>query len=361
MMEKLYKLFIADWNKISDKKEIMTQYLQGTYFFSTILIHIMLLIYFIVFTNYMFIILNINSLVLNSVFLIMNRKKHHDIAILCSSFEAILYGTVSVCLIGWIGGFQWYTLVALLPYYLFIYISKKAKITITTLAIIAFYFGYFYSMTHTATVTNLAIEILVFMNFNILLFAIFLEIKINDLALKVNTQYIEKLETHANQDQLTGLWNRRYAENFFQNDFDSSQTSCVALVDIDYFKNINDTYGHDAGDQVLIEFSEFLLKSVRASDTVIRWGGEEILVILHNVRLKKAFDIMDNIRVIAGQKIYTIGDTEVSFTITIGLVETDVNKEPNEIIRESDICMYYGKENGRNRVVTLDMLNNTAE
>ncbi|MBN2782946.1 MAG: GGDEF domain-containing protein, partial [Campylobacterales bacterium] len=102
------------------------------------------------------------------------------------------------------------------------------------------------------------------------------------------------LEQSSLKDSLTGLFNRRYLENITS---DTTRRYVLFMIDIDHFKKVNDTYGHDVGDKVIVGLSEFLKKSIKGSDVAIRYGGEEFMVILYNISKNDALRIAENIRV----------------------------------------------------------------
>ena len=157
-------------------------------------------------------------------------------------------------------------------------------------------------------------------------------------------------------DQLTGIYNRKKLNALLQK-YERTGTPSdlgVVMMDIDYFKRYNDTYGHQAGDTVLKEVSGVLKESVRKKDTVIRYGGEEFLILLHGVKKKVAEEICQGIHNRLKEKAIPHEGSEVSefVTISMGLV---FQKEKNgmsleKLIGSADECLYQSKEAGRNRL-----------
>ena len=166
---------------------------------------------------------------------------------------------------------------------------------------------------------------------------------------------IQIVTNHANRDYLTGLYNRRY---FFDamSDYeevvkDSAEQFAVAMIDIDHFKNINDTYGHDVGDKIIVALSEILRTSTSHRDVVARFGGEEFCVVLKNINRYSAQDIFERIRTeIESFSFHVERETYIKFTVSIGLVMN--SDEPlEEIINQADMMLYNAKNDGRNKLV----------
>lgn len=161
------------------------------------------------------------------------------------------------------------------------------------------------------------------------------------------------LESEANTDPLTGLYNRRYAEEVFQTyaEAEDDIPCCLAMLDIDDFKQVNDRYGHTAGDMVLREVANVLQLQLRKTDYLFRWGGEEFLLLLHNVNLPTAFLIMEKLRLALASKTVYVSPHVIHFTVTIGLTELD-KKNIQSCINNSDELLYLGKRSGKNRVTS---------
>ncbi len=175
---------------------------------------------------------------------------------------------------------------------------------------------------------------------------------IRDTILRYNRAELEKSKGEANTDPLTGLFNRRYAGKFFDKltSGQLEQVWCVAMVDIDDFKLLNDAHGHLAGDDVLMFISNLLRSNLRRTDLVFRWGGEEFLILLKDANISAAFLILDNLRAkLASENIETHGET-LNVTITIGVCPLDIDDVEGSIDR-CDHLMYEGKALGKNRVV----------
>lgn len=167
----------------------------------------------------------------------------------------------------------------------------------------------------------------------------------------------QRLENMATKDPLTGLYNRRYLdsviEQFVAGAIRRKSNIGVLMCDIDYFKRVNDLFGHDTGDSVLIQLAEICLGCARKSDLVIRYGGEEFLILLPDCDESCAATLAERIRsTVEDYKIHAQNRT-IQQTISIGVAEFSHTTTRNiwEIIKLADIALYQAKENGRNQVL----------
>ncbi|MBA6390594.1 GGDEF domain-containing protein [Colwellia sp. BRX10-3] len=173
----------------------------------------------------------------------------------------------------------------------------------------------------------------------------------------------EELTLLSRIDPLTRLLNRRAAIDDFTKIFNLLHRNFVpvslALIDIDWFKKINDTYGHGRGDEILIELSSILKKVTRTSDIVARWGGEEFLVILYNSNLENTRIFSERLhREINSIKL--AGDNKLSISVGVTALKIDNLTCSNVIeksVKEADIALYEAKDNGRNRTEFFDDIN----
>jgi two-component system, cell cycle response regulator len=166
----------------------------------------------------------------------------------------------------------------------------------------------------------------------------------------------DKLKEMAMKDGLTGLYNHALLIELFEKELKKQERSgnniSFVMLDIDYFKRVNDTYGHMSGDTVLMELSQILTSSIRSCDIVGRYGGEEFGIILPEVNLEGALNICERIRKNIESYKFDIGSESISITVSQGLYfkfpENSITS--SEIIKRSDEALYRAKENGRNRV-----------
>ncbi len=153
-------------------------------------------------------------------------------------------------------------------------------------------------------------------------------------------------------DPLTKLYNRAHFDetiNFITKHQRKSEVDFVlAIADIDFFKRINDTYGHQVGDDALVCVSKNIKRSLRDNDLVARWGGEEFVIMLKNVTLDEAQKIMEKVR---GNIEKNIVCHNIKVTASFGLTKYRENEEPRETFKRVDDALYEAKEGGRNRIV----------
>jgi diguanylate cyclase (GGDEF)-like protein len=173
--------------------------------------------------------------------------------------------------------------------------------------------------------------------------------------LVTNLRYRKKLVRMATEDNLTGLPNRgrtaALAIEALAASFSAQEPLCIALIDLDRFKTINDRFGHATGDDVLKEFARIAGASLRASDILGRWGGEEFLLVLPNTTLDIAVEILDHLRLQAGL-IQLPGDASgLRVSISAGLAATGEEAcSLDEIVARADVALYNAKDSGRDLV-----------
>ncbi|NMG73179.1 GGDEF domain-containing protein [Aromatoleum diolicum] len=178
----------------------------------------------------------------------------------------------------------------------------------------------------------------------------------------------ETLRESSLRDAMTGLNNRRFLEEYVDTLIASARRRktqiAILLLDLDYFKVVNDTYGHDAGDVVLKALAGTLKNSVRASDMVIRFGGEEFLIVLQETEAANALKVAENIRATVADMKIQVGGAVLQKTISIGLAMFPDDSETFwQTVKFADVALYRAKDDGRNRVVRFnpDMWQGHAE
>ena len=164
---------------------------------------------------------------------------------------------------------------------------------------------------------------------------------------------ITKLNELATQDMLTGLSNRFQFDKVLEHSINIAiryeRPLSMLLIDIDHFKEVNDRYGHLAGDEVLKTLAKIMTENVRKSDVVARWGGEEIAILLPDSDLSSAVKLGEILR----QKIeaYDFGSVG-SVTCSMGAVEWQAGETTDALFHRADEKLYTAKERGRNRIVS---------
>jgi diguanylate cyclase len=170
-----------------------------------------------------------------------------------------------------------------------------------------------------------------------------------------------QLRDQANRDPLTALFNRRYLQSTMERELarcQREQTSlCVMMLDIDFFKSVNDRYGHPAGDEVLIQLAKLLISGSRLEDVPCRWGGEEFMVLMPKMPLAVAKQRAEDWRRSFATLSVKVGGKDVGSTISIGIAEFPTHsRNGQELIECADQALYRAKAGGRDRVVCYDRI-----
>jgi diguanylate cyclase (GGDEF)-like protein len=193
-------------------------------------------------------------------------------------------------------------------------------------------------------------------------------VKLMEVEIVKNKLYFEQLALHQqiselNQkcyvDNLTRLWNRSQIESFLETKIAEAKETHhnfnIAMLDIDEFKQINDVYGHNAGDAILREVAKRLTRGVRKTDKVGRWGGEEFLIIFDSDTTPDVITAAERVRLLVAQEPFQFENNSLNVTITIG-ISTFNAQSPISLqtfVDNSDKALYKGKGEGKNRVITF--------
>ena len=168
-------------------------------------------------------------------------------------------------------------------------------------------------------------------------------------------EYEDKLFYAATMDSLTNIYNRRYfiqlGKKEFQQYENQGQLFSLLILDLDYFKKINDTHGHAIGDQALQHFSKVCKQGLRESDIIGRIGGEEFGIILPKTRIYKAQEIADRIRLLVAENPLQLENHRVEMTVSIGVTEANQQQDFKTLLSQADKALYQVKDGGRNRVI----------
>ena len=168
---------------------------------------------------------------------------------------------------------------------------------------------------------------------------------------------MEKLKDTSLRDGMTGLYNRRFLDEFIDKILSqasrSHDTYAVLMLDVDFFKMVNDTYGHDVGDKVIVALSKILKNSIRESDLAIRYGGEEFLIMLHNANDEGMRSVADKIHSEFAKLSFDVGTGEpLKKTISIGIAKFPMDGDTIwKCIKYADTALYEAKNTGRNKIV----------
>ncbi|MGB5324170.1 MAG: GGDEF domain-containing protein, partial [Pseudomonadales bacterium] len=194
--------------------------------------------------------------------------------------------------------------------------------------------------------------------------ALMVESELQAIALtEAHSELLEDLreaERAALIDPMTRTWNRRGGEQLLQREWESMQRKsaplAIAILDIDHFKKVNDTYGHDAGDEVIRQVSKTLLKNLRPSDLLCRWGGEEFLLLFPECGEADVNFALSRLIKAVGESVAETAAGALTVTASIGAVVTVPIAAhcADDFVKYADTALYEAKENGRNRFEMYD-------
>lgn len=324
-------------------------------------VHVCLVILFCLLRVFPLVLLNIGSVMLYAGCLLAIRRDRDTRKVFYATYlEIIIQSFAATICIGWHFGFPQYV-IALVPfgYYMChtLLDSKRRYVIATLLGLIAFaafvsfrvlsmYFGAIYQLDLPKWV-ELGVYIFnTFCNFAFL----FMVTVIFLVEMQTQNAILDQM---ASIDPLTGLYNRRSMHSFLNHAKESEEKTsfCLVMCDIDDFKKINDTYGHDAGDTVLKEIARIAQDQVDQHGQACRWGGEEMLLII-NGDLEEVCRIAENIRHEVECFVFRLNGQSFHCSITIGIAPHRKGSTIDHTITHADNNLYYGKRNGKNRVVS---------
>ncbi|MGI2185890.1 GGDEF domain-containing protein [Shewanella oncorhynchi] len=165
--------------------------------------------------------------------------------------------------------------------------------------------------------------------------------------------YIDENQTLSNTDVLTGLANRRKAEAVLENALSTANGSdlCLLMCDVDYFKAINDTFGHLCGDDVLVQVARLLEGLQQSAACITRWGGEEFLIVLQGYSLDETYQIAEQLRLDLASTDFLYQDKQLNLTMSFGCIRVQDNESLRSALFRVDSALYSAKSAGRNCVV----------
>jgi len=168
---------------------------------------------------------------------------------------------------------------------------------------------------------------------------------------------MERLKRQATHDGLTGIWNRseilEHLEREMARALRQNQPLAVVMSDIDHFKNINDTYGHLTGDQVLVQTAQRMREALRPYDAIGRYGGEEFLFVLSNCDKNAAEALAERLRSCMATEPFVVLGHRIPVTASLGISTWDCRAPSSELLRNADSALYQAKRAGRNRIATF--------
>jgi diguanylate cyclase (GGDEF)-like protein len=299
-----------------------------------------------------------------SIFL--TRKRIFIPAFIIGTSEIIIHAILAIKFIGWGSGFHYY-LIVLTPFIFFWpYWTSKTKISVS-ICLFLIYLSLFYFSKNSVPVhimegwkLDLTTIITAFTAFFVFAaVALYFQFSVNQVETSLR-EANSRLEILAQTDPLTALNNRRTIEEKIGEENirvnGSGRSFSIIMSDIDHFKVLNDTYGHQIGDLVLVSIAKALKSATRAGDVVARWGGEEFLILLPDTGGEEARDVAERMRIAISQTPIYLDEAEIRITMTFGVAECTFDVGINECINRADKALYEGKSAGRDQVILLDSL-----
>jgi diguanylate cyclase (GGDEF)-like protein len=289
---------------------------------------------------------------------ILNRTYHSRACTYLLTFEILTSTVIWTGFLGLSSGMFLFFFAGLLPHFLFTDVTRNERIVFCMaalasgdLSVIIHFHPDIESIIYDHT------RAFMLLNMNMTVGALIFELYLNILANHFEDRLIEKAIQSATDDSmkdtLTDLWNRRYfaAQSHTLLNNPDNEKFCAVMLDIDHFKNVNDAYSHEIGDKLLIHFADLMRQSFRKSDMLIRWGGEEFVIVLRGVKGPQAYEMMEAFREKTAASPLLTGNLSIPFTFTCGIAEYTNETTAEAVVSIADIRMYHGKRTGRNRSI----------
>ncbi len=296
----------------------------------------------------------------------MIKKEHLFSAMIFTMAEIMLISTVSNVILGYDSGFQMYLIACVTASFYFPFVIKNEKrntlsLTLSILALCMYILNYAIHLmikpidpvSDTWTKILFVVNVIfVFMIMTVFSYLFVWELLSKQKILALQNEQLNEL---ANKDPLTHLLNRRCMNLKLDTALSELKKSgkrfTLVLGDIDDFKKVNDTYGHDAGDAVLVAVADTIMSNVGTGDFVCRWGGEEILILVHEP-MEAAYSITEKIRKRIDENPVTHEGSEIHVSMTFGISESIPGYRIEHLIQQADDRLYCGKKSGKNVVIT---------
>lgn len=264
----------------------------------------------------------------------------------------------NVGLIGWNSGIQHFLFVLVLIDLIFTCRNRWNQCAVVLFLCVIRLALYFYCRMYATT-----IQLQIFYDIFLQVFttvAVFFMLYLNGMMLARDSQIIERklmkynkeLQRAANTDMLTKLWNRLFLMQYMEKKVASPDIFLsIAIGDIDFFKKVNDTYGHECGDEVLRTLAAVFKKEMEGHGVVARWGGEEFIFVFEGVNGDEAMVLLDHLQRVVRDTVINYEGLQLKVTMTFGLVEYNTKLRLDENINIADERLYIGKEKGRDRII----------
>jgi len=256
----------------------------------------------------------------------------------------------------------WFYIIFTLPFGSVIFSVRIVRRTLSTVLIPVVYFLAFFQLDWIRITREL---VFTGVYLNLMVAMIVLSILLGQMIYNLNRSNFfqsrerkkqrRRIRTLANHDQLTGLYNRRKIEERIREEFKRSLRYdlrlTIMIIDLDHFKHVNDTFGHQTGDQVLEEVGEIIQSTTRRSDLAARYGGEEFCVVLPETGIDQSLDRAERLREQLKERTFQSNGEEFSVTCSIGVARLEDEEEYSELMERADDLLYEAKHEGRDCVI----------
>ncbi|MGN0634437.1 MAG: GGDEF domain-containing protein [Oscillospiraceae bacterium] len=327
----------------------------------SMLIHLAYMLFFFLEGIYIMGCINIISVIFYSAGIFTFQKgKHNNTFLFLALFEIIIHAVLATLFTGWDFGFQMF-IICMIPVPYMLTVRREINMFIMAVLNVALFVGLRISCCNygfTLRNTEISVKPDRWYIFNsivsfLIIIAVtfwfrFRNMELNQELAKQNAE----LQKAASLDSLTGLFNRRAMTEFIGQINTTKSPYCAIILDIDFFKNVNDTYGHSAGDMVLIRISEILKNTLPPEAFICRWGGEELLFLLPTIDKNAGAQVAEKVRTTIESENFIWENEPFTVTATFGVSFSDGTISPDDTIRKADDRLYLGKRSGRNTVVT---------
>lgn len=288
----------------------------------------------------------------------MTYRNHTRKALIWYNVVTVVAVCSNVGLIGWNSGIQHFLFVLVLMDLIFTCRKRWNQCAVVLFLCVIRLALYFYCRMYATT-----IQLQIFYDIFLQVFttvAVFFMLYLNGMMLARDSQIIERklmkynkeLQRAANTDMLTKLWNRLFLMQYMEKKVASPDIFLsIAIGDIDFFKKVNDTYGHECGDEVLRTLAAVFKKEMEGHGVVARWGGEEFIFVFEGVNGDEAMVLLDHLQRAIRDTVINYEGLQLKVTMTFGLVEYDTKLRLDENINIADERLYIGKEKGRDRII----------
>lgn len=350
------------------KKDDLRFYLFSSHLYLLcLIIHIVLLVLFLFIEVYLMAAFNIFSCIIFSSNLIINKKGLLNLAYHLALLEITVHAALATLCLGWESNFCFYSIAvcSVIMFTTFLKLHVKLIEVALSSSLFLFAFGYIIEYPTLYNANRFAVDIIGFINIIVtisLLTSIFYK-----FYMETNTLN-DKLKTAAETDGLTGAYNRRFFNEYLEieakrllselnyNTESKHQINFgIAIIDIDNFKKINDTYGHLTGDNVLIQVVEIIKKSIFYRDLICRYGGEEFVILFTRTSREGAITASERIRKEVEQYSFIfnneIKDGQVTISIGFAYFDENMSNDIESILELADKRLYTAKASGKNKLI----------